>query len=246
MEWLSNPWATGVGGGVITGLLVMLIVRRLFSAREQREYYQNVAIANNEILYAIRPAITEKIIPSSTMLDALLSATARKYGIDSRDLLSKPGLANELIKEIIDDTFLSSQQKVEFCELLAGMKRPETDASSKRSVEVVTATRRADASDPSGLLGMSTALTAFMITMFFYMEDKVEFLMGGQLLKILPMLAIVSIIPIFAFLLFDLTRQMTRPRPEIEDGKIAAAGAAAASPTNRDLIQLESRPMQAT
>ena len=246
MEWLSNPWAIGVGGGVFSGLLVMLVVRRLFSAREQREYYLNVAAANNEILYAIRPAITEKNIPSNAMLDALFFATARKYGVDSLDLLPKPGLANELMKEIIDDSFLSSPQKVEFCELLAGMKRPEMDALSKRGLEAVTVTRRADASDPSGLLGLTTALMAFVITVFFYMEDKVEFLMGGQLMKILPMLAIVSLIPIIAFLLFDLARNMTRPRLETEDEKIAAASAATASPTNRDLIQLGSRPAQST
>ena len=246
MEWISNHWAIGIGGGVISGLLVMLVIRHLFSGREQRGYQQTLAIADNEILYAIRPAIAEKIIPSNAMLDALFSATARKYGVDSRDLLPKAGFANELIKEVIDDAFLSSQQKVEFCELLAEMKRPETGASPKRGVEVVTVSRRADASDPSGILGLTTALTAFMMTVFFYMKDKEDFLMGGQLLKVLPLLAIVCIVPVIAYLLLDLARQMTRPRRETGDEKIAAPRATVDSPVHRDLTHLESKPMQST
>lgn len=244
MEWLSNQWAIGAGGAIISGLLVMLVIRHLFAGRDQREYQQNVATANNEILYAIRPAIAQKVIPSNAMLDALFSATARKYGVDSRDLLPKAGFANELMKEVIDNPFLSSQQKVEFCELMAEMKHPEASASPKRGVEVVTVAVRADAPEPGGILGLTTALTVFMMTVFFYMMDKVEFLIGGQLSKFLPMLAVVSIIPIIAFLLLDLMRHVARPRPEFEDEKIAAPMAAASVPGNRDLTQLDIKPMQ--
>lgn len=246
MEWLSNQWAIGAGGAIISGLLVMLIIRHLFSGRGQREYQQNVATANYEILYAVRPAIAQKVIPSNAMLDALFSATARKYGVDSRDLLPKAGFANELMKEVIDNPFLSSQQKAEFCELLAGMKHPAMHTSPKRDVEVVTVTTRADTSNPGGILGLTTALTAFMMTGFFYMVDKEAFLTGGQLLKILPMLAIVSIIPVLAYLLLDLMRQVTRPRPEIEGENIAVPMAAASSQGSRDLTQLEIKPMQTT
>jgi len=246
MEWLSNHWAVAAAGGIISGLTVMLIIRRLFSGRDQREYRQNVAIANDEILYAIRPAIAQKIIPSNAMLDALFSATARKYGVDSRDLLPKVGFANELMKEVIDNPLLSSQQKVEFCELVVGMKQPGTDTLPKRGVEVVAVTTRADASDPSGMLGLTTALMAFMMIVYLHMNDKAGFLTGGQLLKILPILAIVTIIPIIAFLLFDLMRQMTRPGREFEVEKIAAPNATAPSPVHRDLAQPDGKPMLST
>jgi hypothetical protein len=96
MEWLSNPWVIGVGGGVISGLLVTIITRYLFARREQREYRQKVATANNEIIYTIRPAVAEKILPSHAMIEALFSATARKYEVNSDDLLSRSALANEL------------------------------------------------------------------------------------------------------------------------------------------------------
>ena len=67
MEFLSNPWVLGIGGGVLSGLLVTLITRYFFSKRENREYLQKIATANNEIIYAIRPAIAEKLMPSLIM-----------------------------------------------------------------------------------------------------------------------------------------------------------------------------------
>ena len=111
MDWLQNPWVIGVGGGVISGLLVTLITRYLFARRERREYRQKVATANHEIIYTIRPAVAEKVIPSAAMVEALFSATARKYEVNSDDLLSISALANELMKEVMDNTFLTSNQK---------------------------------------------------------------------------------------------------------------------------------------
>ena len=240
MDLLSNIWAVGVIGSLISGFLVMLVIRRLFWTRNEREYQKNLARANDEILRAIRPAIEQKILPSAAMLDALFSATARKYGVDSRDLLPKAAFADELIKQVIDHTFLSSQQKGEFCELLAAMKQP-ADASSKRSVEVVTVANRSHDSDPGGILGLSTALMAFTLTLIFYIKEKEEFVTGALMSKILPVLGIVCIVQIIAFLLLDLKRQMTRPRRETEE---PAPRGNTESPAHRDPARLEDKPAQ--
>jgi hypothetical protein len=244
MESLSNHWVVGVGGGLVSGLMVLLIIRQLFSGREQRAYDRRVATANNEVIHAIRPAITEKVIPSTAMLDALFSATARKYGVSSKDLLPKAGFANELIKEVIDNAFLSSQQKIELCELLAGLKQPEGEPSRRVVVEVIGASRRWEAFDPSPILGLTAGLMALTMTLFFYFRDKETFLLDGLLTKIFPMLAVVSIVPIIAFLVFDLARQTSRPRREIEKEEPAAKPATVA-PLARDVTQLEFKPLPA-
>ena len=222
MEWLSNPWVVGVGGGVISGLLVTVVTRYLFAKRERREYRQKIATANNEIIYAIRPAVAEKVIPSNAMLDALLSATARKYEVNSDDLLPRSALANELMKEVMDNTFLSSNQKVEFCELLAGLKQAETETAVERRIEVVTVTRREGALDTSLILGVTTAMMALVTTMFVYLKDKEDFLVSGLASKYLPMLAIVAVLPIVAFMLLDMMRRVIRIRRELdeEDGQM--------------------------
>ena len=218
MEFFSNPWVVGIGGGLLSGLLVTLITRYLFSKRERREYLQKIATANNEIVYAIRPAIAEKVMPSTAMLDALFSATARKYSVDESDLYSKSSLANELIKEVMDNTFLSSQQKVEFCDLLSSLKAvKKEDKNIERVVEYITV-NRGSSSDTSAMLGIVTATMALTITIFFYMKDKEEFLaegLSGISTKLFPLMAFMIIIPIISVLLRDLLKRFKYIEPEI-------------------------------
>lgn len=218
MEFLSNPWVVGVGGGVLSGLLVTLITRYLFSKREKREYLQKIATANNEIIYAIRPAIAEKVMPSSTMLDALFSATARKYSVDEADLYSRSSLANELIKEVMDNTFLSSQQKVDFCDLLSSLKTVKKENKNiERIVEYVRVNRESS-SDTSAILGIVTATMALTITIFVYMKDKEEFLsagLSGITSKLLPLMVLMTIVPIMSVFLRDKLKRLNSLDPEI-------------------------------
>lgn len=216
MVWLSNPWVIGVGGGVISGLLVTITTRYLFARRERREYRQKVATANNEIIYTIRPAVAEKIIPSHVMLEALSSATARKYEVNSDDLLSRSSLANELMKEVMDNTFLSSHQKVEFCELLSALKQPETEAAVGRRIEIVTVTRRHSPFDMSVILGMTTTMMAIFTTMFIYLKDRHDSLYTGQTLAYLPILVFLALAPITAIMFLETRRRLTRQRRELE------------------------------
>ncbi|MFM2482183.1 hypothetical protein [Celerinatantimonas sp. YJH-8] len=218
MEFLSNPWVVGIGGGVLSGLLVTFITRYLFSKRERREYLQKVATANNEIIYAIRPAISEKVMPSDHMLEALFSATAIKYSVDESDLYSKAGLANELMKEVMDNSFLSSQQKVEFCELLSTLKEvKKLGPEAQRVVEYIRV-NRGNSSDTSMMLGLVTAMMAVVTTLFVYIKDKDDFLSEnilGLSSKLLPMMVVMTIVPIMAVFLRDFFKKLRRLEREV-------------------------------
>lgn len=63
MDILNNPWVTGIGGGIISSLIVFFVTKYLFSKKENREYLQKIKTANNEILYSIRPLVIEKKLP---------------------------------------------------------------------------------------------------------------------------------------------------------------------------------------
>ena len=218
MDFFSNPWVIGIGGGVLSGLLVTLITRYLFSKRERREYLQKIATANNEIIYAIRPAIAEKAIPSNEMLEALFSATARKYSVDESDLYSKVGLANELIKEVMDNTFLSSQQKVDFCELLASLKEVKQEGPEVQRVVEYIRVNRGSSTDTSAVLGIVTAVMALTITLYIYVKDKEEFIsdgLSGLSSKLLPMMLVMTVIPIMAVFLKDLLKKLRSLEHEV-------------------------------
>jgi len=128
MESLNNPWVIGIGGGLLSGLLVTLITRYLFSKRDNREYMQKVVTANQEILYAIRPGISEGVIPANDVLKFLISATALKYGVDAQDLHTSTSFADVLVKEVMDTSFLAASAKADFCQKLAQL-RPQQEPS---------------------------------------------------------------------------------------------------------------------
>jgi len=170
MDILENPWFIGIVGGIISGTFVAFITRHLFSRREKKEYRQRVETANNEIIYAVRPSIAEKMLPSRSILDSLITATAKKYAVTKSDLYSLAGLSNELIKEIMANTFLASQQKIEFCELISSLKQIEKNEDKKR-IEIVTVTKN-ESFDPSIFLGAMTAIMTILMIVYLKFKDK--------------------------------------------------------------------------
>jgi hypothetical protein len=119
MEILNNPWVIGIGGGVLSSLFVAWITRLIFSKRDNREYLQKLKAANQEVLYAIRPGISEEVIPNPDVVAHLISATSRRYDVDAELMYSVNEIASELIKEVMDSSFISATTKRDFCEKLS-------------------------------------------------------------------------------------------------------------------------------
>ncbi|WP_339618177.1 hypothetical protein [uncultured Gilvimarinus sp.] len=111
MDILNNAWVVGIGGGLLSGLLVTLITRYIFSKKDDKEYVQKLATVNKEVVYALRPGISEGHIPDEEVLSSLINATARKYKVARDDVFRPKQIAEELIKEILDSSFISSETK---------------------------------------------------------------------------------------------------------------------------------------
>ena len=119
---INNPWVIGIGGGIISSLIVFFVTQYISRKRGKREYMQKIEIANNDILYFIRPLIIDKKIPTREIISAIRFSTAKKYGIKEEDLYNETSLYNDLVTEIMANSFLSAEQKLEFCDLLKQMK----------------------------------------------------------------------------------------------------------------------------
>ncbi|WP_440221759.1 hypothetical protein ACQQ2N_11720 [Dokdonella sp. MW10] len=131
MEVINNPWFIGIGGGILSGLIVTLISRMVLSRRDNREYAQKVLGANREVIYAIKPGISEGLIPASEIIQSLIEATARKYGVEAKNLYRASEIAQELMKEVMDSSFISAKTKEEYCAQLARLvAAPSTQPSS--------------------------------------------------------------------------------------------------------------------
>ena len=72
MDILNNAWVVGIGGGLLSCLLVTLVTRYIFSKKDDKEYVQKLATVNKEVVYALRPGISEGHIPDEEVLSSLI------------------------------------------------------------------------------------------------------------------------------------------------------------------------------
>lgn len=181
MEYLNNPWVIGIGGGILSGIIVTFITRFLFNRRDSREYFQRVGIANREVIYALRPGITQGIIPTDDAFAALINATARKYGMEKGDLYSSRQIAEELIKEILDSSFISSETKNKYCNSLSGLIREKGKPDSMQSLLIrLEQTRSEHQSRMLHTMSLTLGLTAALGTMVFTLYANNRFLDLGR------------------------------------------------------------------
>lgn len=137
-DLIANPWIVGIGGGVISSLIVFFITKFFLSKKENKEYDQKVRLATNEVVYAVRPLVIDKAIPANDVLTALRSAIAVKYGVKVSDVIGIKQLVSILVLEILSNSFLNSSQKNEYCNLLMTMKdepkqTPSNDVHKRKS-----------------------------------------------------------------------------------------------------------------
>ena len=167
MDLFNNPWVVGIAGGILSGLVVAWITRKIFSKRDNREYFQKVHAANQEVLYAIRPGISEEKIPTIEVIKHLISATARKYSIESSSMLTLSEISSELIKEVMDSSFISAQTKQDFCERLSALTDQvlasnTKSLSVKSEAEISSRYRRQLVGVMAAMTGVMTSIAAFV------------------------------------------------------------------------------------
>lgn len=124
-DFWTNPWVTGIGGGIISSLIVFFVTKYFFKKKENREYVQKIKLANNEILYAIRPLIIDHKTPLRESFSSLRVSVSNKYGVKLDDLYNNISLSNDLIAEILENPFLTSEQKEDFCQLILQFKKED-------------------------------------------------------------------------------------------------------------------------
>jgi hypothetical protein len=175
LQWFNNAWFVGIFGGIVSGLLVNYLSRFFLSKKENREYLQKLFSANREVIYSIRPCIPEGTVPSPATVEALIEATARKYEVRSADMYGPTEIAQELTKEVMDSSFISSQIKQDYCtKLLAivakplkGTEPPQGSELTPSSEDRILAHKGMDraANWMSAVLGVSTGLMSLVFAL---------------------------------------------------------------------------------
>ncbi len=178
LDILSNEWFVGIGGGVLSGLIVTLLTRYFFTKRDNREYYQKIEAVNKEVVYALRPGISEGSLPSEPVLHSLISATSRKYKVKSSDVYQPKQIAEELIKEIMDSSFISTETKNQYCGILSHLvdELQVIESNDDADEKMLNKHYQIKQNQQMSLtLGMFTGLTSVAITIVsIYSKAEIE------------------------------------------------------------------------
>lgn len=171
-SFLISPWTIGIGGGILSGLVVTWVSKKLFSQQEDKEYAQKISSANNEVIYSLRPLISEAALPSISILDSLISATSRKYKVDQKDMCSPKQFFDELIKEVMDSHFVSNDKKAEYCQHLLDLKNQIGREESSLNLKMIESAYAQKITNKRYLdilsiaMGMMVALTTMLLALF--------------------------------------------------------------------------------
>lgn len=134
-DLLNNAWFVGIATGLLSGLLVTWILNLFIAKRRRLEFRQQVDAANREVIFTIRSSIPEGPLPTHEVVMALIHSTARRYGLKSIEIYQPPQITEELVKEVMDSSFLASAKKAEYCRLLMPLAVPTPVIQIDRKVD---------------------------------------------------------------------------------------------------------------
>ena len=221
MEILNNPWITGIGGGVISGFIVYFVTSRLLSKKQDKEYSQKVKTANNELLYTMRPLVVQKQIPSKEVVEAIIESTARKYELNKGDLFDVFLLADDLIREVMENAFLESEQKIEFCKKISELKHEEvTEKQIKQIFEkVVYQKDRLSSQYVSILLAATASMMVLVVTLFLGLKDGLDFNGLNNFSEVSSITLIGTLVPMTAMIMTMFLKKIKRIEINNRDNK---------------------------
>ncbi len=199
--FFTNSWTIGIGGGIVSGLIVFLVTSKIFSRRENKEYLQKVRIANNELLYAIRPLVVEQKLPTLEIINSILVSTAKKYNVQIADLYKRIDIADDLTKEIMDNPFLNSESKLQYCKLTEDIKQlgiePAKTEEQPKKLIYLERERLISKEFFSLTLGLISGLTV-VITVVFVSKEGLFSEIKAEKFDTLRIIALLTSIPIIA------------------------------------------------
>lgn len=179
LDLMNNGWVVGIITGTISGLIVFFITSWFFSNRSKRELDRQISIANREVVFSIRGCIPEAKLPSPDVLEALLLSTSRKYGVSRDSLLTVAEVCEELVKEVMDSSFISASSKEQYSSDLVKL----ASAAKINSLHPPSEVGRIKNNDRVDALSLSMTLATSASAMSFFMVLFLDRAPGTDLLE---------------------------------------------------------------
>jgi len=114
LSFLQHQWVVGIGTGIISGFIIFFTSMWILRRKDNSKHLEQINTANSEIIRTLKPYIAEKGLPEKEIIDAIIISTARKHKVGSDELYSIRIICEELIREIIDNVYVSTDKKQEY------------------------------------------------------------------------------------------------------------------------------------
>lgn len=118
---------------IASGLLVYFITKWLVETKQNKEYMQKIRLANSDLMHILRPVVVQKSIPTKDIMESLILSVVRKYQVNIRDVATINELADQIIKELMENQFLEVKQKEDLVKRVMSLK--EIKVSGKHVFE---------------------------------------------------------------------------------------------------------------
>lgn len=189
MNFLTNPWFVGIIGGIISGIIVFFITGIIVNKINKKDYYKSVEEVNLKISKMLIMSISENKIPSSYVIDSLLSSLAKRYKVQKKDINSVEETYNDLITELFETNFIPIDKKQNLAESLIEIKNTLSEKENisnfvSENIEIDTqdknydseyAFKRLKAKLLSFVISIGIVVPVYFISMYTLFKDNAFF-----------------------------------------------------------------------
>lgn len=157
----------GIGGGIISGIIVFYITKWLMGKKDNSLYLRQIQSANLEVISILKPYIADNGLPNEKIMSAIIASTARKYNVEINELYQIQVFCEELIKEIVENVYVSSEKKKEYTDQLANYISNISSTNNKEIGAIREVVARKDVGDRyRTILSATLAMMSMIITIF--------------------------------------------------------------------------------
>lgn len=128
-KFFQNNWVLGICTGLISSIIVYFLTTWLSFKISKHDYLKRVKLANDKVVLILKSYLVNNNLPSVKVIDAVIASVSREFDVKIVDLYSISIFCEELIRQIIENTYISNDIKNNYIENLIKSIDVNTDNS---------------------------------------------------------------------------------------------------------------------
>lgn len=110
-QFLQNNWVFGVCTSLISSAIFYFLTTWLSFKISKRDYSKRIEAANSKVILILKSYLVNNSLPTLNVINAIIASVSREFGVKPIDLYSISIICEELIRQIIENTYISSEIK---------------------------------------------------------------------------------------------------------------------------------------